>query len=120
MDTRSKILTMEAALALPRGAVTLAAGFFDALRAEHVRELAKLERPVLAVVLPCPDELVPQRARAEMVAALRMIDYVVIAGEGDADVLSARLAPRATARLEAGDALRVRQLIEHVHRRQTS
>lgn len=110
---------MEAALSLPRGTVTLAAGYFDALHAAHVRELAKLPRPVLAAVLPCPGELLPRPARAEMAAALRMLDYVVIAGEGDVETLIARLAPRAVARLEAGDTARVRQLIDHVHRRQT-
>jgi bifunctional ADP-heptose synthase (sugar kinase/adenylyltransferase) len=119
MDTRSKILTMEAALELPHGTVTLAAGYFDALHAAHVRELAVLARPVLALVLPCPGELLPQRARAEMTAALRVIDYVVIAGEEEVEALIARLAPRAVARLEAGDTARVRQLMEHVHRRQT-
>jgi len=119
MDTRSKILTMDAALRLPRGSVTLAAGYFDALRAAHTRDLAALPRPVLAVVFPLAGELLPQRARAEMAAALRMIDYVVIAENRDLDALVEALAPRELVRLEARDTARTQQLIEHVHRRQT-
>jgi len=118
MDTRTKILTLDAALRLPRGTLTLVTGSFDALRAAHVRDLATLPRPVLAVVLPLADELLPQPARAEMAAALRVIDYVVIAGNQDLDALIEALLPRELVRMEAGDAARIQQLIEHVHRRQ--
>jgi bifunctional ADP-heptose synthase (sugar kinase/adenylyltransferase) len=118
MDTRSKILTFDDALRLAPGTITLAAGYFDGLRAGHARRLEELRRPLLAVVLPLAGELLPQRARAEMVAALRVIDYVVIADERDLDALIARIAPREVARLEAADAASVRQLIEYVHSRQ--
>ena len=37
--------------------------------------------PSLVVVLPLADSLLPQRARAELVAALRMVDYVVTADD---------------------------------------
>ena len=47
MDTRSKILTLDDALRLPRGTLTLVSGGFDALRALHVREFALLQRPIL-------------------------------------------------------------------------
>jgi bifunctional ADP-heptose synthase (sugar kinase/adenylyltransferase) len=119
MDTRRKILTLDAALRLPRSEFTVAAGYFDALRAAHIRDLATLPRPVLAVVLPLAGELLPQRARAEMTAALRVIDYVVIADNKDLDALVEALAPRELVRLETRDAALVQQLIEHVHRRQT-
>ena len=119
MDTRNKILTLDAALRLPRGEFTLAAGYFDALRAAHAGHLAGLPRPLLAIVLPRTDELLPPRARAEMAAALRMIDYVVIAEIKDLDALVEALAPRELVRLETRDAVLVQQLIEHVHRRQT-
>jgi hypothetical protein len=118
MDTRNKILTLHAALRLPRGSLTLVAGSFDALRAAHARELATLSRPVLAVILPLANELVPQAARAEMAAALRVVDYVVIAGNRDLDALIEALVPRELVRMAAADAARVQQLIEHVHRRQ--
>jgi hypothetical protein len=118
MDTRNKILTLDAALRLPRGTLTLVTSSFDALRTTHVRDLATLPRPVLAVVLPLADELLPQPARAEMAAALRVIDYVVIAGNQDLDALIKALLPRELVRMETGDAARIQQLIEHVHRRQ--
>jgi len=118
MDTRRKILTLEDALRLPHGQVTLATGYFDALRAAHVRHLSALSRPLLAVVLPLSGELLPQRARAEMAASLRVIDYVVIVENKDLDALIEGLAPRELVRLEARDTALVQQLIEHVHRRQ--
>ena len=118
MDTRSKILTLTAALELPPG-LAIASGAFDVLRAEHVRELAALRvRPVLVAILPFEKELLPQRARAELVAALRMVDYVVPADSDELDTLIGALQPAQVVRLEASDARRARQLFEHVQRRQ--
>lgn len=61
-------------------------GHFDPLLAEHVRRLAQSRKPgqllVVQVTNP-PHPLLAQRARAELVAALAMVDYVVL-GEGDA------------------------------------
>src|SRR4051794_29541499 len=79
MDTRSKILTLSAALEL-QTSVALVSGTFDVLRAEHARELGairdRVELPLLAVVLPVENGVLPESARARMVAALRMVDYV--------------------------------------------
>ncbi|MCX6633004.1 MAG: hypothetical protein NTW28_35865 [Candidatus Solibacter sp.] len=121
MDTRSKILNAEA---VPR-ACTVVTGAFDMVLAEDARELAGVRashpnRPLVAVVLPLPEGLLPQRARAELVAALRMVDYVVIADDAAPDALLASLEPAQLVRLEAAQAVRKRQLMEHVHRRQTS
>ncbi len=125
MDTRSKILKAEAA---PR-ACTVVTGAFDVVLAEDARELGGIRaghpnRPLLVVVLPLPGELLPQRARAELVAALRMVDYVVTADDAAAsaatDMLLASLEPAQLVRLEEAQAVRKRQLMEHVHRRQTS
>ena len=121
MDTRSKIVNAEAA---PR-ACTVVTGAFDVLLAADARELAEIrashpDRPLLVVVLPLPLPLLPQRARAELVAALHMVDYVVITDETDAAGLIESLKPAALVRLEEADARRIRQLTEHVHRRQTS
>ncbi|MGO9256988.1 MAG: hypothetical protein ACLQU1_11890 [Bryobacteraceae bacterium] len=124
MDTRSKILTLESALALePARPLAVAAGLFDVLRAAHARDLAEVRRrtsagALMAVVLPHPDEVLSQRARAEMVAALRVIDYVVTANDADLDRIAAALHPTAVIRLEDADRQRVQQLIAHVHRRQ--
>jgi bifunctional ADP-heptose synthase (sugar kinase/adenylyltransferase) len=120
MDTRNKILSADAA---PRGA-TVVTGTFDVIRAEDARELEAIRRrtggPLVAIVLPLEDALLPQRARAELVAALRMVDYVLITDDGHPDALLASLQPSQVVRLEAVHADRKRQLMEHVHRRQTS
>ena len=121
MDTRSKILTAEAA---PR-ACTVVTGAFDPVLADDARELADIrashpDGALLVMVLPIPGELLPQRARAELVAALRMVDYVVIAPDAAADALLATLEPAHLVRLEGVQAVRKRQLMDHVHRRQTS
>jgi hypothetical protein len=118
MDTRNKILSPEAA---PRGC-TVVTGAFDVVLAADARQLAEIReshpgRPLLVVVLPLSEELLPKRARAELVAALRMVDYVVTA---DDDALLASLEPVQLVRLEEVHAARKRQLMEHVHRRQTS
>jgi bifunctional ADP-heptose synthase (sugar kinase/adenylyltransferase) len=125
MDTRTKILSPEAA---PR-ACTVVTGTFDVVVAGDARELAGIrashpERPLLVVVLPLTDSLLPLRARAELVAALRMVDYVVTADddapEADTDALLASLEPAQLVRLDEVHAIRKRQLMEHVQRRQTS
>lgn len=121
MDTRSKILT---AGATPNGC-TVVTGTFDVVLAEDTRELAEIrarhgDGPLLAVVLPLAGELLPQRARAELVAALRVVDYVVIADEALTDALIASLEPAHLVRLEGAHAIRKRQLTEHVQRRQSS
>jgi hypothetical protein len=79
MDTRNKILKIAEAQRLA-GPLTLVTGFFDVLRAADARELADIKRrsqTLVAVVLPKPDELLPQRARAELAAALATVDYVL-------------------------------------------
>jgi len=125
VDTRTKILTSAAALALvPARPLLLATGHFDVLRAEHARDLLQARErtgagSLLVVVLPLASEIVPQAARAEMVAALRMVDYVLPAESDDWESLAGALQPVETVRLEEADARRTRQLIEHVHRRQS-
>jgi len=60
-------------------------GYFDPLLAEHVKRLRELAKPgrLLVVEVANPEApLLPQRARAELVAALAMVDYVVL-GNGE-------------------------------------
>jgi bifunctional ADP-heptose synthase (sugar kinase/adenylyltransferase) len=121
VDTRSKILS-PAALANSSTAVSAVAwGYFDPLLAAHARELAALRErsggPVVAVVLPLENALLPLRARAEMVAALRMIDYVVIADDEPPESLIACLHPAETLRLEEADRRRTCELREHARSR---
>jgi len=59
-----------------------------------------------------------QRSRAEMVAALRMVDYVVAPSHDQVENLIHSLKPAAVVRLEAAHARLAAQLVEHVHRRQ--
>jgi bifunctional ADP-heptose synthase (sugar kinase/adenylyltransferase) len=124
MDTRRKILTPEAALALdPARPLVLVSGYFDVLRAEHSRELESVRirtgaATLMVAVLPLPGELLNQRARAELVAAIRVVDYVVTADGAGMDPLIAALAPSSVARFEEADARRTQELVEHVHRRQ--
>ena len=87
MDTRNKILTPEEALKLA-GPVAVAAGTFNPLRAAEARELAAFHErtpgaSLLALVLPADPELLPQAARAELAAALRVVSYVVPASSED-------------------------------------
>jgi bifunctional ADP-heptose synthase (sugar kinase/adenylyltransferase) len=119
LDTRDKILTLEAACSLA-GPLTIVSGTFDVLRAEHARELAAARQKtpgntLLAVVRPPLAPVLPGRARAEMAAALRVVDYVVIARD-DQDLLElSRTLPDAErVCLEAADARRIRWLREHV------
>jgi glycerol-3-phosphate cytidylyltransferase-like family protein len=60
-----------------------------------------------------------QHARCELVAALRVVDYVVSADDAAVDRWIDTLKPVEVVRLEAADARRARQLIEHVQRRQS-
>ena len=123
MDTRSKILSLSHAQSLT-GPLAIVTGTFDVLRAEHVRELENLRQragaaKLLAVVLPVSAEYLTQHARSELVAALRVIDYVVTADGAAVDRLADLLNPVEIVRLEDSDMRRARELKEHVHRRQT-
>lgn len=108
---------------LPR-AVTLVTGYFDVLRAGHARELGQIRlrsagRLVAVVVLSRQGEIVALAARAELVAALHMVDYVVTADHEDLNRLIERCQPAEVVRLETADLRRTGQLIEHVQRGQT-
>ena len=124
MDTRNKILTVEAALALaPARPLAVVAGLFDLVRSAHVRALRDVRdrtgaAALLAVVLPQAGTVQTQRVRAEMAAALCMIDYVVTTDVADLHRIAAALHADAVAHLEEDDAARVRELIAHVHSRQ--
>ena len=66
---------------LQNGGACWVSGHFDPLLAEHVRRLARAREPgrLLVVEVTNPAQpLLAQRARAELVAALSMVDYVVL------------------------------------------
>ena len=105
MDTRSKILdpssTLQRLSEHDHPAVLIARGSFDILRAEHchrlAREKAKSEKLVVLVANEAEDGGTPRptvldaRTRAELVAALQVVDYVVICGEAEAQGLISAL-----------------------------
>jgi glycerol-3-phosphate cytidylyltransferase-like family protein len=126
VDTRNKILTPAGVRAIePARPLVVVKGYFDVLRAAHAREIDETRRrtgaaTVLVIVLPLDHGLLSLRARAELVAALRMVDYVLPGDCEDLDRLVSWLGPAETVSLEDADMRRARQLKEHVHRRQSS
>ena len=126
MDTRAKILSASALASLdPPRPLSIVVGRFDVLRTDTARELADARSrtgaaSLLAVLRPLADELAPLAARAEMAAALRVVDYVFVAESGDLASLPASLRSAEILNLEEAEARRIRQLIEHVHSRQSA
>ena len=88
-----------------KGRVALANGLFDLLHVGHVRylEAAKREGDVLVVAINSDASarslkgpgrpIVPESERAELVAALRCVDYVTIFDEPTVEPLIRALAP---------------------------
>jgi glycerol-3-phosphate cytidylyltransferase-like family protein len=117
MDTRSKIVDTSRLRASPPAAVVT--GYFDPLLAWHARELEDIRGSAGAlaiIVLPLACELLPQSARAALVAALRAVDRVLIGDNGNLDRLFAELKPQRVVRLEDDDLRRRAELMEHVRR----
>jgi bifunctional ADP-heptose synthase (sugar kinase/adenylyltransferase) len=122
MDSREKIVDLaraaEIAAALrSRGArVRLLAGYFDVLTPELVRGLRALAGPdpLIAAVLDPARPLLPSHARAELAAALSVIDYVLLPGDSCLDRVIAEIRPDEVIRDERDS----QALIEYVHRRQ--
>jgi len=93
LDTRTKIVPrQEIDKRLNGGRAAWVSGHFDPLLAEHVARLEQAREPgrLLVVEVTNPEQpLLAQRARAELVAALAMVDFVVL-GDGraamDADI----------------------------------
>jgi len=111
MNTREKILSLEELRARLRHhrrrgqRIVLANGCFDLLHLGHVRYLggARREGDVLVVAVNSDSSerrlkgegrpILPQQARAELVAALGEVDYVVVFDEDNVETLLAALRP---------------------------
>lgn len=79
MDTRTKITGTSFSLSHPN--IRVVTGHFDPLLPEHARRLQSLAQPeqlLIVVITNPPSPLLPQKARAELVAALAAVDYVII------------------------------------------
>jgi len=74
------------------------AGHFDPLLAEHVRRLREHVAPGRSLIVEITNPAKPllaQQARAELVAALSMVDYVVLGnGTGDSPGIDASVTQR--------------------------
>jgi len=96
LDTRTKIVALhEIEERLESRAASWISGHFDPLLAEHVRRLAAARtpgRPLVVEVTNPRQPLLAQRARAELVAALSMVDFVVLVDReaGAADDITGR------------------------------
>jgi hypothetical protein len=126
MDTREKIINLARAAEIAAGLrrdgarLKLVAGYFDVLTSELVGRLGALaggQTLMLAVVDP-PQALLPARARAELAAALGVIDYVLLLDGADLAQALEQIQPDEVIREELADRQRSQALIEHVHRRQ--
>ena len=126
MDTRRKIIGCEQAAALAadlrrQGAtIRIVTGYFDVLVAGQVRRLREIaagSAKVFVVVLDPPSPLLAASARAELAAALAMVDYVVPAGEQAAEEWLSRFPAGEIVREESADLLRAERLRQHLQRR---
>jgi glycerol-3-phosphate cytidylyltransferase-like family protein len=128
MDTRSKILSPEAACEVALEArrkgrrLKVLTGYFDVVVATHAHELRQVrngtEPSILMVVLtPPPQPVLSERARAELIAAFGVVDYVVNAGQESIAGLLENLHADEIIHRESEDDRCMQQLIEHVHRR---
>ncbi len=111
MDTRTKIVDLERATQIAAELrangrrLILADGYFDVLQAGHARVLGRLRRDGAAVLVAVyddaalckmrkqPQPILSEQARAQMVAALGGVDYVLIWPETVLDALIATLLP---------------------------
>ena len=127
MDTRSKILTPAEAIETAgrlrnEGKTTkLVTGCFDPLLSAHAQRLKMIRdgAAVLIVVIVEPEQpLMTARARAELVAGLADVDYVVIPDAGGLPALLAQVPASVVTREEALHDELKRELILHVQARQ--
>ena len=113
MDTREKIIGAADAARKLSPETRVVSGFFDPLLAWHAARLeeARAGAPALAVVIREPaSPVLPARGRAELVAALRAVDWVIPDGAG---------APAADIRLEEEDSARNAEFLAHLRLRQS-
>ena len=112
MDTRNKIvLASEAESRLPHIAF-LISGWFDPLLAVHATRIEEIPEQfaVAVMIVEPPDPVLPARARAELVAALRRVELVIL---DEARTLTPAL------RLEEEEAELRPKFLEHVLERQS-
>jgi hypothetical protein len=121
LDTRFKIVNREAAVERVRGKqAAIVTGYFDPLQVDHVRRLKEIRsthEQVIVLLADPPDPILDSNSRAQLVAALDMIDCVVLPQECASSVDFERAGRISVYREEAADEARFQRLLEHVHRR---
>ena len=124
MDTRGKILSTESAIEAACGVrqqgrnLTVVTGYFDVLLAAQAKELEAaglVGGCLMVVLLPRAQSLLSQRARAEVVAGLSMVDYVVTGITDDLESFLRRLSADHVISRQIADEEQTRLLMEHVH-----
>jgi bifunctional ADP-heptose synthase (sugar kinase/adenylyltransferase) len=111
LDTRTKIVSTQEGARLAEQGATVVSGYFDPLLASDAGRLSQLKRPglPLIVLIATPAQpILAARARAELLASLHVVDYVVESSDGIAEHFN----------LQQEGADRLSGLIEHVHARQ--
>jgi hypothetical protein len=121
LDTRSKIVSRETAAEGLRGRPgAVVTGYFDPLQVDHARRLREIRAAhecVVVLIQNPPDPILDARSRAQLVAALNMIDYVVLPQECASSVDFGRTGQISVHREEAADEALFQRLLEHVHQR---
>jgi glycerol-3-phosphate cytidylyltransferase-like family protein len=113
MNTLAKIIEPGEAARLAGAGAVVVSGYFDPLVASHARRLAELKRegvPLIVVIASPARPILPPRARAELVASLRVVDHVT--------ELSSGIEPQI--RLEQEHERSFESLVAHVHARQNA
>ena len=118
MDTRLKITGAETQPAIEPAKVI--SGFFDPLTAAHIARMRELapEGGLTVLVSSPPEPLLPLRARAELLAGLKMVASVVPIE--DPAAVPHSFAGLIVAHEEQGDLERRQALMNHVLERQQS
>lgn len=117
MDTRNKIISAaRAGELLDRNECSVVSGYFDPLLAAHAQRLKTLKRykPLLIALSEPVNPIVPLAARAELLAGLAVVAYVVL----PSPELAARLANAVIHREEEPDTARTAALIQLARARQ--
>jgi bifunctional ADP-heptose synthase (sugar kinase/adenylyltransferase) len=129
LDTRTKILDPAGALAAARRLraegkpLKVIIGHFDPVLAGHARRVSAFadgSAAVMAILTDPPRPVLAARARAELVAALAAVNYVVLREDTPLDGLLAGLAPAEVLNAEDDDRKLTRNLIQHVQSRQSA
>src|SRR5579864_9376713 len=122
-DTRGKIITVHQARELARQLAEPPVAFvthMEVLCAGHLRKLdelaARKQGRLFVILTDSGSPLTPLDARAEVTAALRVVDYVIPSPDGAAAALAA-IGPGETVHDEEEDRERTRLLIEDVRSR---